>query len=72
MSTQESLRLPHRFESPHPSLPHPGGLMGLLSPIVFILFSAVDRIREDLAMGNRLAPKLIRNDLPGFSAVIAQ
>ena len=43
MATQESLSLLHRFELPHPSLSNLSRLMGLLSAIILILLSAVDR-----------------------------
>ena len=37
MSSHKSLSLPHRLESPHPSLPYSDRLVGLLCPVIFIL-----------------------------------
>jgi hypothetical protein len=45
MGTQKPLRLPHRFEFPHPPFPHPGRLMQLFSPIVGILRIIMDNVR---------------------------
>jgi hypothetical protein len=50
MSCYKSLRLPHRLEPPHPSLPYPrrlipdkaGQALRLLCPIILILFSAMN------------------------------
>ena len=50
MSGHESLSLPNRFESPHPSLPYPGRLMRLFRPIALILLSAMDRAWYQLSM----------------------
>jgi hypothetical protein len=46
MSTQKPLSLPYRLELPHPSLPDPGRLMRLLSSVIFIQLSAVDRLGD--------------------------
>ena len=69
MSTQESLSLPYRFELAHPSLSHPGRLMRLLCPIILILLSTVDRLRNQLPMGDSIAAQFICHDLPGFAAM---
>ena len=42
MCTQKSLGLPYRFESPHPSLPHPRRLVRLLCPIIGVLGTELD------------------------------
>ena len=52
VGTQKPLSLTYGLESPHPSLPHPGRLMGLLCSIILILFSAVDHIGDQLSMGD--------------------
>ena len=48
MGNHKSLRLPGRLESPHTPFPDPSRLMGLLSTIILILLSAVDRLRRFL------------------------
>ena len=55
MNSQKSLSLPDRFEAAHPSFPHSGRLMRLLSPIVLILLSAMDRAWYQLSMGYPIA-----------------
>lgn len=52
MSTDKSLGLPHRLESPHPSLSDAGRFMRLLGPIILMLFGTVDHVRDQFAMGN--------------------
>ena len=69
MRTQEQLSLPDGFESPHPPLPHPDHLMGLLYPIVGIPTRYMDDLRHHLAMGDWVAPQLVGHDLPGLSAM---
>ena len=51
MRTQEQLSLPDGFESPHPPLPHPDHLMGLLYPTVGIPTRDMDDLRHHLATG---------------------
>ena len=77
MGVDESLGLPHRFESPgcrttHPSLSHPGRLVTLLSPIIFILLSTVYRARNQLPMSDTIAAQLIRHDLSGLTTMATQ
>ena len=72
MSTQKSLRLLQRLEPPHPSLPHPGRLMGLLGPVILILLGTVDRFRNQFPESNAVAAQLIGHDLPGFAAMTPQ
>ena len=43
--------------------------MGLLSPIILILFGTVDRLRDQLSMGDTIASQFIGHDLPGFALV---
>jgi len=63
MGAQESLSLADRLKLPHPPLPDPRRLVRLLCPIIFILLSAVDRLRDQFTMGNSVASQLIRHDL---------
>jgi len=42
MGNHESLSLSNGLKSPHPSLPRPGCLVGLLRPVVRVLISDVD------------------------------
>ena len=69
MSCHESLGLPYRFESPHPSLSNSGSFVGLLHAIIPILFRTMDRLRNNFPMCHTIASQLIRNDLPGFAFV---
>ncbi len=69
MNSHKSLRLPGRLESPHTPLPHPSRLMGLLSPIILILLSAVNSLRYQLPVSDSIAPQFISHDLPGFAAM---
>jgi len=64
MSSYESLSLPDRFESPHPSLSHPGRLMRLLGPIISILICHMECFGYDLSMSHTIASQFIRHDLP--------
>ncbi len=54
MGCYKSLRLPHRLEPPHPSLPYPRRLVRLLCPIILILFSAMNHIRHQRPVGNAI------------------
>jgi hypothetical protein len=72
MSTQKSLRLLQRLEPPHPSLPHPGRLMGLLGPVILILLGTVDRLRKQFPVSDSIAPQLISHDLPRLTAMRPQ
>ena len=69
MGSDESLSLPGRLELSHPPLPHSGRFMRLLSLIILILLSAVDRSGYQFTMGYVIAPKLIGNDLPWFTSI---
>ncbi|MFT6046568.1 MAG: hypothetical protein ACI9WC_002275 [Arenicella sp.] len=61
MGAQKSLSLPDRFEFTHPSLPHPNRLVRLLSSIILVLLSAVDRLRYQLPMSNAITPQFVGN-----------
>ncbi len=63
MSSHQPLSLLHRFESPNPLLPNLGRFMTLLSPIVLVLLSTVDRLCYPFSVRNSIAPKLVRHDL---------
>lgn len=72
MSSKKPLSLPYRFESPHPSLPHPSRFMGLLSPIIGVLISDMNHLWYHFSMGHRIATQLICHDLPGLCPVTSQ
>jgi hypothetical protein len=72
MCTQKSLSLSDRLELPHPSLPDSGRFMRLLSPIVFILLSTVDRLGDQLSMSYAITAQLVSHDLSRFTAVITE
>ena len=69
MGGDESLRLAHRFESPHPTLSNPGRLVGLLSAVILILFGTVDRFRNQLPVGHPVTSQLVSYDFPGFASM---
>ena len=71
MSTQKSLSLACRLEPPHPSLPYSGHLMALLCPVILILLSAVDRLWDQLPMGNAITPQFVGHDLSGLAAIVS-
>ena len=72
MSSHKSLSLLHRLESPHPSFPYSGRLMGLLCPIILILFGTVDRIGNQFTMCDCITTQFVGNDLPGLAAMASQ
>ena len=55
MCSNKFLRLSHRLELAHPSLPGPGRLMRLFDPIIVILLSAVDRFRDQFTVSDTIA-----------------
>jgi hypothetical protein len=69
---EELLGLPKRFELSHPSLAHSGRLMRLLCPIIRISISDTDSLRNNFSMGYWITSQLIRDDLPGFTAMVTQ
>jgi hypothetical protein len=72
MNTQKALSLARRFELLHTPLPYSGRLMGLLCPIILILFGAVDRFWNQFPLSNAIAAQFIGNDLPGLAAMASQ
>ena len=66
VGTSESLSLSHRFEPPHPPLSYPGRFMRLIRPIILIMLSTVDGLRDQIPVCDTIAAQLIRDDLPGF------
>jgi len=72
MRVQKPLSLPHRLESPHPSLPYSGRLVGLLCSIIAVLFSTVDCARNQFPVSNIITPQLIRHDLSRLAAMASQ
>jgi hypothetical protein len=59
MGTENSLGLPARLEAPHPPFSHPGRLMGLLCPVILIMLSTVDRVRNQFPMSDAIAAQLV-------------
>ena len=59
----ESLRLPHGFESPHRPLPYPGRLVGEFDPIVRVPRGLVDRIGDEFPPGDGVPAQPVRHDL---------
>ena len=72
VNSHESLSLAGRLELSHPSLLHPGCLMGLFGPIILILFGAVNRLGDTLSMRHTIASQLISHDLSGLTSMTAQ
>jgi hypothetical protein len=72
MCTQRSLSLSDKLELPHPSLPYSGRFMRLLSPIVFILLSTVDRLGDQLSMSYAITAQFVGNDLSRLTTMTAQ
>ena len=72
MGTQESLSLPNYFELSHAPFSHSGSFMRLLGPIILILLSTVDCLRNQFSVSNTIAAQLIGYDLPGLVAMTAQ
>ena len=59
----ESLRLPHGFESPHRPLPYSGRLVGEFDPIVRVPRGLVDRIGDEFPPGDGVTAQPVRHDL---------
>jgi hypothetical protein len=55
MGSEKSLSLPHRFESPHSPLSHPGCFVRLLCSVIGIPVCDMDGLRNNLAMSNWVA-----------------
>ncbi len=69
MNGREALSLRQRLEATHSSLPHPGRLMGLFSPIIRILVGYMECFGYDLSVSDAITAKLVGNDLPGLTLV---
>jgi len=61
VDADESLRLKHGLESPHPPLWDPCVLMRQLSPIVRVPTSVVRSARQQLAVGHCMTSQLVRH-----------
>ena len=72
MSTQKCLCLPDRLELPHPSLPYTGRLMRLLSAIILIPPSAVDRLWDQFPVSHTIASQFVGNDLSRLTSIATQ
>ena len=72
MRVQKPLSLACRFEPPHTSFSHPSHLMRLLSAIILILPSAVDRLWDQFALSNAIAAQFVGNDLSRLAAMASQ
>ena len=72
MNTQKALSLARRFELLHTPLPYSGRLMGLLCPIILILFGTVDRIGNQFTMCDCITTQFVGNDLPGLAAMASR
>jgi hypothetical protein len=72
MRGHKSPSLLGRLEPPHTPFPHPGRLMGLLCPVILILFSTVDRLGYQFTMSNTITPQFICHDLSGFAVMASQ
>ena len=70
VSAQEPLRLFYRFESSHTPLPYPGSFVRLLSPIVGVLISDMNRLWYYFPMSYRIASQLVRADIPILAAIV--
>jgi hypothetical protein len=66
MRGNESLSLFYRTEFSHPSFPHPGHLMRLLSPIILVLLGSVDGLWNQFPVGNTITAQLVSYDHPRF------
>ena len=52
-----------------PSFSHPGCLVRLLGPIIFILLSTVDRLGYEFPVSNPITAQLVRHDFSGFATM---
>jgi len=69
MCRHKYLSLRYRVKFPHPPLSYAGRLMGLLCPIILILLSAMDRLRNQFLMSNAIAAQFFGYDLPRLVAM---
>ena len=69
---QESLRVGGGFEPSHLSLALSRGLVSEFRPVIFVLLGAVNRRRQDRAVGGRVAAKLIGDQSSWLTALTFQ
>ena len=69
VSRNKPLGLQHALEPSHPPLSDPSCFMRLLSPIILILLSAVDRVGNQLTMSNTIASQFGSHNLPRLDTV---
>jgi hypothetical protein len=72
MNTQESLRLPRRFEAAHTPFSHTSRLVRKLCPVIGVLGRIVNCLWHKFSMRNTIASQLVRHNLSRFSLVIFQ
>ena len=72
VDSKESLSLLDRPEPSHLPLLFPGMLMGHFSPVVLILAGSMLNRGENLAMGSRIAPEFVSDQLPRRFALALQ
>ena len=61
-SREESLGVPGRLEATHPRFPFPGGLMGILRPIIQPPLLLVLHRRHYFYLGRRIAAEFVGDD----------
>ena len=61
-SREESLVVPGRLEATHPPFPFPGGLMGILRPIIQPALLLVLHRRHYFYLGRRIATEFVGDD----------
>jgi hypothetical protein len=72
MNRQKSLRLACRFEPSHQTFSLSGRLMRHFSPIIGMPSRVVGHGRHDTPVRCRVAPQLVRHQLPRFAALPLQ
>src|SRR2546427_13161243 len=61
-SREESLGVPERLEATHPPFPFPGGLMGILRPIIQPPLLLVLHRRHHFYLGRHIAAQFVGDD----------
>ena len=72
VNNEESLGMLDRLKAPHLTFLFPGMLVGDFSPVVLVLTRSMLDRGEHLAMSGRIAPELIRDQLPRRRALSLQ
>jgi hypothetical protein len=72
MNAQETLRLLCRFETAHAPLSYPRRLMRQFGTVIGILRRIMNRVRDQFSMRDAVTSQLIRDNLPGFTAIISK